>query len=80
MLSQVYSHGDFSERLKMEFNNQVQEEYYAGATTVSLEGVAVKFIPAGDDTRTMEFHSYFSDGKQWDSSVVHNYMTKLIEY
>ena len=29
----------------------------------------------------MEFHSYFSDGKQQDSSVVHNHtMTKLIEY
>ena len=32
--------------------------------TVSLEGVAVKFFPPGDDTTTMEFHSYFSDGKQ----------------
>ena len=78
--SQVYSHRDFSERLKLEFNNQVQEEYYAGGATVSLEGVAVKFFPSADDTTTMEFHSYFSDGKQQDSSVVHNHMTKLIQY
>ena len=70
MPSQVYSHRDFSERLKLEFNNQVQEEYYAGGATVSLEGVAVKFFPMGNDTATgMEFHSFFSYGKQQDSSV-----------
>ena len=50
MPSQVYSHRDFSECLKLEFNNQVQEEYYAGGATVSLEGFAVKFFPTGDDT------------------------------
>ena len=80
MPSQVYSHRDFSECLKLEFNNQVQEEYYTGGATVSLEGVAVNFFPTGDDTTTMEFHLYFSDGKQQDSSVLHNHMTKLIEY
>ena len=38
------------------------------------------FFPTGDDTTTMGFHSYSSDGKQQDSSVVHNHMTKLIDY
>ena len=32
------------------------------------------------DTTTMEFYSYLSDGKQQDSSVVQNHVTKLIEY
>ena len=58
----------------------MQEEYYAGGATVSLEGVAVKFFQSGDDTTTMEFHFYFSDGKHQDSSVVHNHMSKLIEH
>ena len=77
---EVYSHQDFSEYLKLEFYKQVQKEYYAGWATVSLEGVTVKFFPSGDDTTVMEFHSYFSDGKLQDSSVVHNHMTKLIEH
>ena len=58
MPSQVYSHRNFSKHLKLEFNNQVQEECYAGGSIVSLEGVAMKFFPSGDDTTKMEFHSY----------------------
>ena len=57
MPSHVYSHRGFSEHLKLEFHNQVQEQYYTGGATVSLEGVAFKFFPTGDDTTTMEFHS-----------------------
>ena len=67
MPSQVYSYRDFSESLKLEFNTQVQEEYYAGGTTVALEGVAVIYFPTGDDNATMKFHSYYSDDKQHDS-------------
>ena len=40
----------------------------------------MKSFPGGDDTTRMEFNSYFSEGKLQDSSVVHNYMIKLIEY
>ena len=47
---------------------------------MSLEGVAVKFFPSGDDIIRTEFHCYFSNGKQQDSSVFCNHMTKLIEY
>ena len=61
---QVYSQRDFSERLKLEFNNQVQEEYYFGGATISIEGAAVKFYPSGEDTTAMEFFTYLSDGKQ----------------
>ena len=45
----------------------MQEEYYAGGTTVALEGVAVIYFPTGDDNATMKFHSYYSDDKQHDS-------------
>ena len=70
------------EPLKLEFNRQVQEEYYyAGGTNVSLEGAAAEFFPNGDDTTRMEYHSYFrNDGNLQDSSIVHNHMTRLIEY
>ena len=77
---QVYSQSDFSERLKLEFNNQVQEEYYFGGATISIEGAAVKFYPSGEDTTAMEFFTYLSDGKQQDSSIVHNHMEKLIKH
>ena len=75
---QVHSQRDFSERLRLEFNNQVQEEYYLGGVTISIEGASVKFYPNGEDTTAMEFFTYLSDGKIQDSSVVHNHMEKLI--
>ena len=41
---EVWSIRDFAERLSLQFNGQTQQEYFGGGTTVSLEGVAIKFV------------------------------------
>ena len=62
------------------FNNQTQSEYFQGGASVSLEGVAIKFYPAGSTEKSMEFHTYLSDGKKQDSSVVYNHMDQLLVF
>ena len=79
-LGEVWTQRDFSERLKLQFNQQAQLEYYSGGATISLEGVAVKFFRQGSAESIMEFHTYLSDGKQQDSAVVNNHMEKLVQF
>ena len=75
---EVWSQRDFAERLTLKFNKQAQFEHFLGGATVSLEGVAIEFFRNDDTEKTMEFHTYLSDGKQQDSAVVNNHMEKLI--
>ena len=44
---------DFAERLTLQFNNEIQTEHFGGSCTVSLEGVAVRFFPGGNDIPEM---------------------------
>ena len=74
---------DFSERLTLKFNKEVQAEHFLGGATVSIEGVATEFWKeneGGELVKNMEFHTYISDGKQQDSAIVHFIMEKLIRY
>ena len=77
---EVWSQRDFAERLTLKFNKQAQFEHFLGGATVSLEGVAVEFFWNDDTEKTMEFHTYLSDGKQQDSAVVSNHTEKLISF
>ena len=76
----IWSSRDFAERLTLMFNKQAQHEYFSGGEKVLLEGVAIKFYPPGATEKTMEFHSYLSDGKTQDSSIVNNHMDQLLVY
>ena len=62
------------------FNKQAQHEYFTGGSTVSLEGVAIKFFEPGCAEKRMEFHTYLSDGKTQDSSIVDNHMKKILVF
>ena len=75
---EVWCQRDFAERLTLKFNDEAQFEHFAGGATISLEGVAVEFCNNNDGNKTMEFHTYLSDGRQQDSAVVNNHMEKLI--
>ena len=76
----VWSSRDFAERLTLMFNKQAQHEYFTGGSTISLEGVAIKFFQPGCTDKRMEFHTYLSDGKTQDSSIVNNHMEKLLVF
>ena len=77
--NEVWTLQDFVERLKLEFNQQAQHECFGGSVTISIEGYVTNFYKKGATKTTMEFHTFFSDGKRQDSAVVLNHMEKLIK-
>ena len=81
---EVWSTRDFAERLSLQFHGQTQQEYFGGGTTVSLEGVAIKFVKgrdaSNDVSTTTDFHTFLSNGKQQDSAVVYNHFEKLLKF
>lgn len=76
----VWSQRDFAERLTLAFNQQLQQDYFGGQATISIEGVALEFYKADGTTKKMHFHTYFSDGKQQDSAVVQAHMQQMCDY
>ena len=74
------THRDHSERLKVEFNNQVQEEHCGGGQTVSLEGHAVKLLPPGNDQLRRDFFTCLSDFKLQDASTTDWQLTHLVKH
>eukprot|EP00534_Pseudo-nitzschia_fraudulenta_P002916 CAMPEP_0201117110 /NCGR_PEP_ID=MMETSP0850-20130426/1185_1 /ASSEMBLY_ACC=CAM_ASM_000622 /TAXON_ID=183588 /ORGANISM="Pseudo-nitzschia fraudulenta, Strain WWA7" /LENGTH=162 /DNA_ID=CAMNT_0047381351 /DNA_START=650 /DNA_END=1138 /DNA_ORIENTATION=+ len=74
--SELHSLQDFTERLTLRFNNEIQTEHFGGTCTVSLEGVAVKFFSRGSTSPVMELFTFLSDSKVQDSSVVNYNMVK----
>ena len=42
--------------------------------------MAVRFFPVGSEQIQLDFHTYLSDGKQQDSSVVRHHMEMLINF
>ena len=61
----------------MIINKEAQHEYLNRGATISMEGVAINFFPAGSSEKQMEFHTNLSDGKLHDSSIIHSHMDKL---
>lgn len=80
LVNEIFSHRDFSERLKLEFANQTQEEHHGSNATVSIEGCAIKFFPPGSDQKTGHFFRHLSGGKQQDSAVVMDHMSTLVSH
>ena len=80
IVNETSTHRDYSERLKVEFDNQVQEEHHSGSPNISLEGCAIKFLPPGSDQPQRKFFTCLSDSKLQDSSTTHWHMTHLVEH
>ena len=76
LVGDIGTQRDFVERCKLEFHGQVQYNYYKGGRIISIERVAVWFIPDDGDEITMSFHSYLSDGKVQNAAVALNHMEK----
>ena len=79
IVNETSTHRDCSERLKVEYNNQVQEEHYGSNPNVSMEGCAVKFLNPGTNQPRKEFFTHFSDGKLQDASTTHWNVSHLVE-
>ena len=77
---ELHSLQDFSERITLQFNNEIQTEHFGGSCIVSLEGVAVRFFTNGaccHSSPVMEFVTFLSDSKIQDGLVVNYNMDKL---
>ena len=60
--SELHTLQDFSERLALWFNNEIESKHFGGSCNVSLEGVAVRFFNANascDSSPVMESSSHF---------------------
>ena len=79
-MNETSTHRDHSERLKIEFDNQVQEEHCGSNPNVSMEGCAVKFLPKGTNQPRKEFFTCFSDSKLQDASTTHWNMSHLVRH
>ena len=80
IVNETSTHQDCSERLKVECNNQVQEEHYGSNPNVSMEGCAVKFLNPGTNQPQKEFFTYFSDSKLQDASTTHWNVSHLVKH
>ena len=80
IVNEMSTHRDYAERLKVEFNNQVQEECCSGSPNISLEGCAIKFLPQGTNQPQREFFTYLSNSKLQDSSTTHWHMKNLVDH
>ena len=80
IVNETSTHCNHSERLKVEFNNQVQEECHGSNPNVSMEGCAVKFLPKGTNQPQKEFFTHFSDSKLQDASTTHWNMSHLVKH
>ena len=78
IVNETSTHRDCSERLKVEFNNQVQEEHHGSNPNVSMEGCAVKFLPQGTNQPRKEFFTHFSDSKLQDGGTTHWNVSHLV--
>ena len=78
IVNETSTHRDHSERLKVECNNQVQEEHCGSNPNVSMEGCAAKFINPGTNQPRKEFFTHFSDSKLQDASTTHWNMSHLV--
>ena len=80
IVNETSTHHNHSERLKVEFNNQVQEECCGSNPNVSMEGCAVKFLNPRTNQPQKEFFTCFSDSKLQDASTTHWNMSHLVKH
>jgi hypothetical protein len=70
---------DYAERLKFEFNNEVQSEHFGASRNLSIEGCSVRYLD-GVKNIMMEMHSHFSDTSRQDARTTHTHLKVLLDY
>ena len=60
---------DYAERLKFEFNLEIQSEHFGNCWSLSIEGCSCRFIKEGKIL--IEMHSHFSDSSRQDATNAH---------
>ena len=76
---EVWTSRDFAERLQLKFNSQTQTEYFGQSVSLSLEGVAVRYLDDKGEQQ-LDFHSFISSNTQQDSAVVHHHSLELFKH
>ncbi len=72
MRGSVSSHRDYSERMPLSFNEEIQSGYYQN-TSVSVEGALIEWVNAAGETRTC-YVSHWSDDSKQDATATTHYM------
>ena len=70
---------DYAERLKFEFNNEVQSEHFGASRNLSIEGCSVRYLDLLKNI-IMEMHSHFSDTSRQDARTTHTHLKILLDY
>ncbi len=70
---------DYAERLKFEFNNEVQSEHFGASRNLSIEGCSVRYVD-GLKNIIMQMHSHFSDTSRQDARTTHTHLKVLLDY
>ena len=70
---------DYAERLKFEFNHEIQSEHFGASRNLSIEGCSVRYK---DELQNiiMEMHSHFSDTSRQDARTTHTHLKALLDY
>jgi hypothetical protein len=69
---------DYAERLKFEFNNEIQSEHFGASRNLSIEGCSVRYMH--ELNVMMEMHSHFSDTSRQDARTTHTHLKVLLDY
>lgn len=69
---------DYAERLKFEFNLEIQSEHFGNCRSLSIEGCSCRFMKEGQ--LLMEMHSHFSDSSRQDARTTYAHMKVELQY
>jgi hypothetical protein len=67
---------DYAERLKFEFNLEIQSEHFGNCRSLSIEGCSCRYMRLAECL--MEMHSHFSDSLRQDSRKTFAHMQVII--
>ena len=76
MRGDVSSHRDYGERMKVNFNEEIQSEYY-GNTSVSMEGASLEWMDEVNVRHTRYFGHWSDDSKQDAAATTRNMREEL---
>ena len=69
---------DYAERLKFEFNLEIQSEHFGNCWSLSIEGCSCRFMKEGKIL--MEIHSHFLDSSRQDARTTYAHMKVELQY
>jgi hypothetical protein len=70
---------DYAERLKFEFNDEIQSEHFGASRNLSIEGCSVRYKDELQNV-IMVMHSHFSDTSRQDARTTHTHLKALLDH